>query len=204
MSGGNQNELLPWPVMVSLVQIFRDLAGATFYHQRNDYAATWRLKHLDSSPIVAGYQAAGFATAYDYWRSFEGPWRGVFIEFWAAVRDLLGSVKDKNDHNFWGNPRKSNLFNKPSLHILAADFFRSMTMDKTAIADNEQVKGVVDEWLTDVDKDYFNRDWKLDRAGVKKDSPGIRFTWSKQWDEYRTGPKDRLPDVRNFSKPTVV
>lgn len=204
MSGPNQNELLPWPVLVSLVQIFRDLGGATFYHQKNDYAATWRLKYLDLSPIVAGHQAAGFDTAYEYWCSFEGPWRGVFIEFWSAVRDFFGSTKDKNDHNYWGNPRKSNLFNKPSLHILAADFFRYLTMAKTAIENDGQVKDIVADWLADVDRDYFNRDWKLDRAGVKKDSPGIRFTWSKQWDEYRTGPKDRLPDVRNFSKPTVV
>lgn len=66
------------------------------------------------------------------------------------------------------------------------------------------MKEIVADWLSEVDRDYFNRDWKLDRAGVKKDSPGIRFTWSKQWDEYRTGPKERLPNVGNFSKPTVV
>lgn len=204
MSGVNQNEQLPWPVMVSLVQIFRDLRGASPYHQKNDYAATWRAKLLDQSSIVAGYQAAGYDTAFAYWSSIDGPWRGVFIEFWTAVRDFFGSNKDKNDHNYWGNPRKSNLFNKPTLHILAADFFRYMSMTKTSVENDEQVKDIVADWLTDVDGDYFNRDWKLDRAGVKKDSPGIRFTWSKQWDEYRTGAKDRLPDVRNFSKPTVV
>ncbi len=204
LSGSNQNELLPWPVMVSLVQIFRDLNGGSFYHQKNDYAATWRSKYLEQSEIVAGHQAAGFVTAYDYWRSFNGPWRGVFIEFWTATRDFFSSAKDKNDHNYWGNPRSSNIFNKPSLHILTADFFRFMTMDKSKIFSNTQVGDIVLEWLSDVDPDYFNRDWKLDRAGVKKDSPGIRFNWSKQWDEYRTGPKDRLPDVRNFSKPTVV
>lgn len=204
MSGGNQNELLPWPVMVSLVQIFRDLAGATPYHQKNDYAAMWRSRTLGHSPIVAGYQEAGFDTAFEYWRSIDGPWRGVFIEFWTAVRDYFGSTKDKNDHNFWGNPRRSNLFNKPTLHILAADFFRHISMKETAIDNDAKVKEVVGDWLTEVDKDYFNRDWMLDRAGVKKDSPGIRFTWSKQWDEYRTGPKDRLPNVKNFSKPSVV
>ena len=204
MSGSNQNELLPWPVLVSLVQIFRDLNGAALYHQKNDYAATWRMKCLDQSQIVAAHQAAGFSTAYEHWRAFDGPWRGVFIEFWAAVHDFFGSTNDKSDHNYWGSPRKSNLFNKPSLHILAADFFRYMTMSKSTIENDAQVKEIVVDWLADVDKSYFNRDWKLDRAGVKKDSPGIRFTWSKQWDEYRTGPKDRLPDVRNFSKPTVV
>jgi len=204
MSGANQNELLPWPVMVSLVQIFRDLSGAALNHQKNDYATTWRSKCLDLSQIVAGHQVAGYASGYDHWRSFDGPWRGVFIEFWTAVRDFFGSTKDKNDHNYWGNPRKSNLFNKPSLHILAADFFRYMTMAKSAIENDAQVREIVANWLVDVDGNYFNRDWKLDRAGVKKDSPGIRFSWSKQWDEYRTGPKDRLPDVRNFSKPTVV
>lgn len=203
MSGANQNELLAWPVIVSLVQIFRDLSGAVLYHQKNDYAAAWG-KYLDLSQIVAGHQAAGYAGAHEYWRSFNGPWRGVFIEFWTAVRDYFGSTKDKNDHNYWGNPRTSNLFNKPSLHILAADFFRYMAMAKSTIESDAQVREIVADWLADVDKNYFNRDWKLDRAGVKKDSPGIRFTWSKQWDEYRTGPKDRLPDVRNFSKPTVV
>lgn len=204
MSGPNQNELLPWPVMVSLVQMFRDLSGGALYHQKNDYAATWRLKYLDLSPIVAGHQAAGFSGPYDHWRAIDGVWRGVFIEFWTAVREFFGSTKDKNDHNYWGNPRRSNLFNKPSLHILAADFFRYMTMAKTAIDNDAHVKQIVADWLADVDPSYFNRDWKIDRAGVKKDSPGIRFTWSKQWDEYRTGPKDRLPDVRNFSKPTIV
>ena len=204
MKTSNQNELLQWAVMVSLVQTFRDLRGATLYHQKNDYAAAWRSKFLDVSPIAVGYQAAGFNSAEGYWQSFDGPWRSVFIEFWTAVRDRLASTKDKNDHNYWGNPRKSNLFNKPTLHILAADFFRFMLMDKRTIKDGAEVKKIVDDWLNDVDKDYFNRDWKLDRAGVKKDSPGIRFTWSKQWDEYRTGTKERLPDVRFFSKPTVV
>jgi hypothetical protein len=204
ISGVNQNELLPWPVMVSLVQIFRDLKGAAFYHQKNDYAATWKSKYLEQSQIASGHQAAGYASAYDYWCAFEGPWRGVFIAFWTEVRDFFGSIQDKNDHNYWGNPRKSNLFNKPSLHILTADFFRYMTMTKCAVEGNEHIKQIVADWLTDVDKNYFNRDWKLDRAGIKKDSPGIRFTWSKQWDEYRTGPRDRLPDFRNFSKPTVV
>ena len=79
-----------------------------------------------------------------------------------------------------------------------------MVMDKRTIKDDAEVKEIVADWLSEVDRDYFNRDWKLDRAGVKKDSPGIRFTWSKQWDEYRTGPKERLPNVGNFSKPTVV
>ena len=204
MKAANQNELLPWPVMVSLVQTFRELRGASLYHQKTDYAAAWQSKFLDLSPIVAGYQAAGFDSAEDYWRSFDGPWRGVFIEFWTAVRDYFGSTKDRNDHNYWGNPRKSNLFNKPTLHILAADFFRFMAMDKRAIKDDAEVKEIVADWLSDVDKDYFNRDWKLDRVGVKKDSPGIRFAWSKLWDEYRTGPKDRLPDVRLFCKPITV
>lgn len=204
MSGGNQNELLPWPVMVSLVQIFRDLRGASFYHQKNDYANQWRAKFLDQSPIVAGYQAAGFSTSSEYWSSIDGPWRGVFIEFWTEVRNYFASTKDKNDHNYWGNPRGSNLFNKPTLHILAADFFRYMAMAKTEIKNDAQIKEIVADWLADVDRDYFNRDWRLDRAGVKKDSPGIRFSWSKLWDEYRTGPKERLPDLRSFSKPTVV
>lgn len=204
MSGGNQNELLPWPVLVSLVKMFRELKGASFYHQKNDYAATWRSKYLDQSPIVGGYQAAGFASPFDYWSSIDGPWRGVFVEFWGSVRDYFGSIKDKNDHNYWGNPRRSNLFNKPTLHILSADFFRYMAMTKVEVENNSQIKDIVADWLTDVDGDYFNRDWMLDRAGVKKDSPGIRFTWSKLWDEYRTGPRERLPNVKSFSKPTVV
>ena len=50
---------------------------------------------------------------------------------------------------------------------------------------------------------HFNRDWKFDRVGVKKDTLGVRFGWSKLWDEYRTGPRDRLPPLGNFSKLTI-
>ena len=90
MKSANQNELLPWPVLVSLVQIFRDLRGAALYHQKTDYAAAWQSKFLDQCTIVAGYQAVGFDSAGGYWRSIDGPWRGVFIEFWTAVRVYLG------------------------------------------------------------------------------------------------------------------
>jgi hypothetical protein len=115
--------LLPWSVLAFLIRIFQELKDGSLFGQKNDYAKVWRRKHLADSPIVAGWQEKGFGTPYEYWSSFDGPWRDVFIEFWKATRDHLGNVTDPDAGNYWGKGRESNLFNKISLTILEADFF---------------------------------------------------------------------------------
>ncbi|MGU3422450.1 hypothetical protein, partial [Methylobacterium sp. D54C] len=206
LSGGkgtNKNELLAWPVMVALVRIFRELSGAYLYHQKsNDFAKSWADRSLASSPIVSGYRAAGHESPPAYWEAFDGPWREVFIAFWSYVADFFGDDEEPSAWNYWGNPRTSNLFNKISLNILAADFFRFLRVNAVALESAEQVEAECEKWLAEIDRRYFARDWKLERAGVKKDSPGIRTAWAKTWDEYRLKP-ERLPRPENY-KPSVV
>lgn len=200
---GNRNELLAWPVMVSLVQMFRDLKGGVLYHQKsNDYAKGWADNFLSSSAIVADFEEKGFESAKDYWSSFDGPWRDVFIEFWTYVADFFGDTQEPTSWNYWGNPRTSNLFNKISLNILAADFFRFMRTRKILLNSAEDVASVCADWLGEVNKNYFSRDWKLDRVGVKKDTPGIRATWARTWDEYIAAP-ERLPRIEKYTSPAL-
>jgi hypothetical protein len=200
---GNRNELLAWPVMVSLVQMFRELKGGALYHQRsNDYAKAWADNFLDSSPIVEGFREKGFDSAKEYWGSFDGPWRDVFIVFWNHVAAFFGDMDEPTVWNYWGNPRTSNLFNKISLNILAADFFRYMRSRKIRLASSEEVEEVCKAWLGEVDHRYFARDWKLDRVGVKKDTPGMRAAWARTWTEYLDSP-DRLPRIEKLNTPAL-
>ncbi len=200
---GNRNELLAWPVMVSLVQMFRELKGGALYHQRsNDYAKAWADNFLDSSPIVAGFQEKGFSKPRDYWGSFDGPWREVFIRFWNHVAQFFGDMEEPSVWNYWGNPRTSNLFNKISLNILAADFFRYMRSRKIKLGSAEEIDDVCKSWLSEVDRRYFARDWKLDRVGVKKDTPGMRAAWARTWTEYLDNP-DRLPRIEKLNTPAL-
>lgn len=192
------SDLLPWTVLVSLVKIFRELKGGRLFHEKaNDYADIWRNRFLAQSGIVAGWEEQGVETPFMYWRSLDGPWRKVFTIFWTAVRDKLGKRSNEEAWHYWGAPRKSNLFNKPSLMILASDFFAFLCDTKSPIASAEDVRKLVDEWLEGVDPDYFNRDWKL--QNTKKDSPGIRKTWSQTWVEYRRNPA-RLPRQEVYRK----
>lgn len=191
-------DVLPWSVLVSLVKIFRELKGGKLFHEKaNDYAAIWHTRHLPTSSIVADWTEKGFDSEFAYWRSLAGPWREVFINFWSSVRDKLAKQNDDQAWHYWGSPRRSNIFNKPSLTILSADFFNFLCDSKSTIDDAEAVKSLVDDWLTGVDPDYFNRDWKL--QNTKKDSPGIRKTWSQVWLEYRKNP-DRLPRTEQYRK----
>jgi hypothetical protein len=192
---GDTKDLLQWGVFGSLVRIFRDLSGGILFGQKNDYADRWRRKYLDTSPIVAGYEKGGFEVPYDYWRSLDGPWQNVFIVFWTKVRDFFADPSESQAFNYWGNPRYSNLFNKVSLTILAADFFQYLVETKTELASAVQIAGLVDDWLEDVNRGYFNKDWQL--SGVKKDSTGIRNQWASLWSEYRKSPQS-LPDRRLF------
>lgn len=187
-------DLLPWTVLGQLVTIFRDLKGARFYHEsKMDYADIWRRRFLEQSPVAAPVVDK---SSFEVWREPDGPWRDVFIEFWIAVRDEMGSISNPDAFNFWGRPRSSNLFNKPSLTTLATDFFAYLVETRQLITSADDVNALTKEWLLDVDRNYFDRDWKL--AGVKKDSPGTRKQWSKLWFGYRRDPR-ALPRVGAYS-----
>ncbi len=184
---GDEKDLLKWNVFASLINIFKDLKGGKLFGYKNDYAEIWRNKYLPNSALVAGQE-----NCTEYWRSLDGPWRKVFIAFYTKIRDEFGDVEVADAHNYWGKPRASNLFNKISLTILAADFFQFLVESRVTIDSVEDVSKYVDEWLIGVSRGYFSRDWKL--VGVKKDSSGIRSQWAYQWLEYRKDPT-RLPNV---------
>jgi hypothetical protein len=188
-------ELLEWNVLGHLVAIFRNLSGGRLFGEKNDYADRWRKKQFLESAIVADAKDNGYEDAFKYWSSTDGPWRLVFMEFWKAVRDKLADTTDAEARNYWGSPRISNLFNKISLTILAADFFMFMCESKRTLDSASQVSELVDDWLEDVQPKYFARDWNL--SGVKKDSPGIKKQWAALWREYRKDPS-RVPRIENY------
>jgi len=189
---GEQSGKLPWTVMRSLITIFKDLKGGRFFSDENrlDYADLWKRRYLEGSDIITESEK------FTAWSSEEGVWREVFINFWSCIRDKFGNTNDPSSHNYWGHT-SSNLFNKVSLTILAADFFKYLCESRTNLESSESVSQLVNEWLTDVDLNYFNRDWKL--ANVKKDAPGTRKQWSKLWIMYRQDPR-QLPSTNSYKK----
>ncbi|WP_157895601.1 hypothetical protein [Mycolicibacterium vaccae] len=186
-------DLLQWNVLGSLVQIFRELRGGRLFGEKVDYADKWRRNFLDGSGIVS--EAPAEQSKFEYWSRQDGPWRDVFIVFWEAVRDRLATTDDKDAGNYWGSPRTSNIFNKISLTILAADFFQFITDTRRTIEDPDDVRKYVNEWLEEVKTSYFSRDWKL--SGIKKDAPGTRAQWAYLWVQYRKDPQ-QLPDIRTL------
>jgi len=183
---GMENEgagKLPWSVLGSLADIFRYLENGRYYHEQADHAKIWRNHQLANSGIVSDWQTLEYESPYAYWQDLNGPWIKVFKAFWTRTRDVLANPKINTAKNFWGSPRDSNIFNKPSLHILAADFFCFLRETKSTIDTIEDVHNLVDGWLEYVSPQYFARDWKLD--GVKKDSVGTRKQWSKLWANHR-------------------
>lgn len=174
---------LPWSVLGSLADVFRYLEGGRYYHETSDHAKIWRNHHLEKSKIVGDWQASGYKSFYDYWMDLNGPWKQVFVAFWRCTRDTLARVDDSSAKNYWGDPRSSNIFNKPSLHILAADFFSFLREKKSPIDSVADIDGLVADWLEYASPQYFARDWKL--TGVKKDSVGTRKQWSKLWATHR-------------------
>jgi hypothetical protein len=188
-------DLLQWNVLLSLVRIFQDLKGGRLFGEKNDYADKWRRTFLPRSEIVSDWETKGFSSPFDYWSQLEGPWRDVFAVFWSTIRDKLADPNDDSASNFWGSPRKSNIFNKVSLNILAADFFQYLCERRVGIASAQEIPGLVDDWLYGVNTSYFNRGWDLD--GVRKDTPGRRKQWAKLWVEYRKDP-ERLPRVDQY------
>lgn len=192
---GTQSEkkdLLQWNVMGSLIQIFRELKGGKLFHAKNDYAKRWKEKFLVQSELIDNND---LVSAYDEWSSLNGPWQGVFIAFWSKVKLELSQDTNQSRPNYWGNTRKSNIFNKISLTILAADFFKYLVTRKLTIDSVDKIPDLIDDWLEDVNRDYFDQDWEL--SGIKKDSPGIRARWSENWAEYRESP-DQLPQAKSF------
>ena len=194
-AGGSGQDGLQWNVLASLIRIFRDLRGGRLFGQRRDYAAAWRQKYLGESLIVADYATHGFDNAFDYWQDFDGPWCAVFLAFWSKIRETFGDADTPEKHNYWGRPRKSNLYNKISLTILAADFFQFLVEGRRALESSDEIPDLVDYWLENVSPNYFDRDWKL--AGVKKDVSGIRNQWADIWTDYRKV-GGRLPSAMKY------
>lgn len=188
-------DVLQWNVFASLISIFRTLKGGKLFGESNDYAEIWRKRFLDKSRIVDNHDAQGFETRWEYWRGLDGPWRDVFIAFWTEVRNVFGTDVLTKDHNHWGRPRKSNLFNKISLTVLAADFFQFLVETRRPMDSLTEIPQIVGEWLENVKPEYFDRDWKL--AGTKKDSTGIRNQWASTWTDYRKA-GGNLPPVKRY------
>lgn len=188
----DKKDLLQWNVMGSLIQIFRNFSGGALYHTKVDYAKSWKEKYLVNSKLVT---SDDFEPAYEEWRALDGVWKKLFVIFWSRIRDFFGETIDDARSNYWGNTRRSNLFNKISLTILAADFFRYLCIAKITLDDEEQIDRVISEWLEGVNPKYFDRDWET--SGVKKDTTGIRAKWSELWTDYRDSP-EQLPQVRMY------
>jgi len=187
-----KKDLLQWNVMGSLIQIFRELKGGKLFHAKNDYAKRWKEKFLSNSDLV---ESNDTNEAFKVWSSLDGPWQQVFIAFWDKVKSELSQDQNESRHNYWGNTRKSNIFNKISLTILASDFFKYLVTKKSTINSINVIDELVDDWLEDVNRAYFDQDWEL--AGIKKDNPGIRARWSENWAEYRESP-DQLPQTKSY------
>ena len=194
---GDSSTLLQWNVFASLIRIFRTLTGGRLYGEPNDYAKLWGKKYLSDSLIVANYKSHECESPMEYWSKRDGPWRRVFIVFWTKIRDVFGNTDDPDKPNYWGRPRDSNLFNKVSLTILAADFFQSLYETKYRLRSEDEIPKLVDDWLENVNAGYFDKNWEI--KGVKKDSTGIRSQWASMWSNYRKA-GGNLPDKRNFRK----
>lgn len=190
-------DLLQWNVLRSLIKIFQDLKGGRLFGEKIDWADKWRRTLLDDSDIVSDYATKGFASKYAYWNHFEGPWRDVFSAFWIAVRDNLADTHDEGANNYWGLPRKSNIFNKVSLTILSADFFQYLCERDEHISSVQDIQVLVDSWLRGVNTSYFSRGWNL-KKGLRKDTPAVRERWAKLWSDYRKDPI-QLPKVDQFN-----
>tara|TARA_Y100001970_G_C14176231_1_gene827141 strand:+ start:34 stop:447 length:414 start_codon:yes stop_codon:yes gene_type:complete len=126
----------------------------------------------------------------------DGFWKEIFVKFWCKIRDEFGNTEDSAKDNYWGNT-KSNLFNKVSLTILVADYFKYLTSARVSFGSTEDLENSFEDWLDGVSRGYFDRPWHL--SGVKKDTPGIRKQWSIEWMNYREDPH-KLPNANNFRK----
>ncbi|MFC5382118.1 hypothetical protein [Aquipuribacter nitratireducens] len=189
---GDDNRHLQWTVLKGLTAIFRELRGGKLYGQNNDYAAIWRDKYLPNSALVG--EAEDAEHALRLWADADGPWRAIFTRFYSLIRDCFGDPEDMEAHNAWGNTA-SNLYNKISLTILAADYFQFLVERRLTLNSVEDVDTTVGDWLEDTNQTYFNRDWRMT---LKKDQKAVKERWAKVWSEYRKNPT-RLPRVENYT-----
>ena len=193
---GHGKDLLQWNVLGNLIKIFKELKGGSFFHKKTDFAKKWKEKYLVRSPLVEGDTVA---ECMQQWSDLDGIWKQVFIAFWTKVKcEFAQEDNPDQPHNFWGNTRTSNIFNKISLTIIAADFFNSLCETKRTIESIEQIDFLVDDWLEDFSRNYFNRDW--DTVHLKKDAGSTRKQWSKLWEEYRDDPSS-LHSLSKYREP---
>ncbi|MEH1031934.1 hypothetical protein V6W11_29710 [Micromonospora profundi] len=190
---GDKSNLLQWTVLQGLVRIFRDLSGGRLYGLTNDHAAIWCTRFLSSSGYVAG--GATLREKKELWKASDGPWREVFIRFFTLVRDEFADP-DPIAANGWGDTKQSNLFNKVSLTILAADFFRLLHTKGRSLDCVDDVDGAFADWISgQAGKKYFTRPW--DFGGQKKDADKVKKQLATLWSEYRENPS-RVPPITSF------
>ncbi|MFI1884699.1 hypothetical protein [Streptomyces jumonjinensis] len=187
---GDRSTSLQWSVLKGLVTIFRELSGGKLFGQRNDWAKAWGKSQLDNSAYVSAFDSNKEKLAE--WGRPDGPWREVFIRFYSNIKEKFGS-DDPEALNAWGTTR-SNLFNKVSLTILAADYFEYLRTQKRTLNNVADVDSTMTEWLDGVNPAYFNRNWKVE----KKDTPLIRRTWARLWNDYRRNPESQ-PNEKEFN-----
>ena len=184
---GESSAHLKYSVAKDIIAKFSRLQGIKLWGMDQDWGARWKKKYLKDSEVVAG---TGLDEKFAAWKTLDG-WYPVFCRFFTCVKAHLAS-DDPSDHNFWGDTRSSNLFNKVSLNFLMADFFQFLYETRQTIDSVDSVDGLVDEWLEEVPDDkFFSREIRLTQ---KRDSPGIRNNWAKQWENYRKG--GQLPQQR--------
>jgi hypothetical protein len=189
--------VLAWSVLKSIILIFKDLKGGKLYHDPTlDFADLWRKDFLHNCEIVSLWEDKGYETPYAYWKSLQGPWLEVFIRFWSLVKERFAS-NDENAKNYWGSPYKSNIFNKPSLTILAVDFFQYIHEKDLLINNLDDINEHFNNWLDGLTPAYFNQDWDL--RNVKKENPGTMKQWSHLWVTYRKA-RGKRPSNREYGK----
>ncbi|MGV9272314.1 hypothetical protein [Streptomyces griseosporeus] len=187
---GDRSTALQWPVLKGLVGIFRQLQGGKLYGEPTDWARVWSKYHLDESALVASFETHDEKMAE--WARPDGPWRDIFIRFYSIIKEKFGA-DDPEASNAWGTTR-SNLFNKISLTILAADYFEFLRLQKRTLNSVDDVDVTMESWLEGVNLAYFNRNWKVE----KKDTPAIRRRWASLWHTYRKNPES-LPKEGLFN-----
>lgn len=201
-NGGVENttNLLDWSVLLQLINMFRKLQGGRLEGaiERTDWPKIWADNYLKGSGIVKG--ASSSKEAMETWSAIDGPWREVFIKFFTLIRDKFGVTDDPIALNAWSSPRESQLFNKPSLLILSADFFRYLRTQKIQLESAADIEKHFDNWLEKVSPKYFSYRWghaKDGLEGVKKDAPATRKKWTSLWCNYTADPS-RLPTAKEF------
>jgi len=187
---GDQGGSLQWNVLKSLTTIFRELRGGRLYHQTVDYAVKWRRRELPDSQLVAA--GADGLEKFSIWSEPDGPWRDVFVRFFTLVRSKFAD-DDLEAHNAWGKTT-SNLYNKVSLTILAADYFQFLDDNRRTLDSVDDVDATFGAWLDGVNSQYFARDWRM---GLKRDQAAVQRRWAETWFEYRKDP-ERLPRVEKY------